>query len=110
LLTLIAQESAVAQTPYSAPLATLVPLLQDTVATLSERGNAADNGAYALLQLSGCVVHAWNGHALYAAAGEGTDYQQRLRAALELHAGSCIDTARLWAGKALQTLPALRFS
>jgi alkylation response protein AidB-like acyl-CoA dehydrogenase len=110
LLKLIEQETATAQTPYSAPLATLVPLLRDTVATLAERGNAADDGAYALLQLSGCVVNAWNGHVLYAAAGEGSDYQQRLRAALELHAGGCIDTARLWAGKALQALPAFRFA
>lgn len=109
LLQLIEQETSPQQTPYSQPLTILVPLLRQTVATLMERGNAADDGAYALLQLSGCVVHAWNGHVLYAAAGDASDYQQRLRAALELHAGSLVDTARLWAGKALQTLPGWQF-
>ncbi|MGV3591949.1 MAG: acyl-CoA dehydrogenase family protein [Gammaproteobacteria bacterium] len=110
LLKVIAQETAAGGTPYSTPLETLVPLLRQTVAALIERGNAAEDGAYALLQLSGCIVHAWNGHVLYAAAGNGSDYQQRLRASLELHAAGIVDTARLWAGRALQPLPAWRFS
>ncbi|HEY0962354.1 MAG TPA: acyl-CoA dehydrogenase family protein [Pseudomonadales bacterium] len=110
LLELVAQETAATQTPYSAPVAAITSLLRQTVAILRDLGNSADDGAYALLQLSGCLVHAWNGHALHAAAAGTSDYQQRLRAALELHAGSIVDTANLWAAKAVQQLPAWRFA
>lgn len=112
LLDLIATESSASNNPFSMPLHEVLALLGETVDQLvaaATTGSAADDGAYALLQLTGCAVHGWNGHALFAAATAGTDYQLRLRAALELHAASMADNAQVWAGKAIRSLPGYRF-
>ncbi len=109
LLDLIAEETAASTTPYSAPAGEVLALLRETVTRLLAADGTAEDGAYALLQLTGCAVHGWNGHALFAAATQGTDYQLRLRAALDLHAAGLADTARFWAGKAVRSLPPYRF-
>ncbi len=108
-LDLVSQDIAAAASPFTAPLREAMARLQDAVKVLNEAGTAADDGAYAFLQLAGCVAHGWNGHALHAAASGQTNYQERLRAALELHAASLADTAKLWAGKATTRLPEYRF-
>ena len=66
---------------------------------------ASEAGAYALLQLTGCVIHCWNGHALHAAATGGSNHEQRLRAALEHAAATLPEQAALWSAKARQALP-----
>jgi len=109
LIDLIAHDTAASTTPFTAPLKDVLTLLQQTVQALLNSDTAAEDGAYALLQLAGCAVSGWNGHTLHAAAIGESDYQQRLRAALELHAASLTDAARLWAGKALKHLPDYRF-
>lgn len=109
LLDLIAQDTAGATTPFTVPLKDVLLQLKQTVQHLLNANSASEDGAYALLQLAGCAVSGWNGHTMYAAATADTDYQQRLRAALDLYAASLPDTARLWAGKALNYLPAYRF-
>jgi hypothetical protein len=109
LLGLISAETASGDSPFVAPVAEILALLTATVTRLLAADSTAEDGAYALLQLTGCAVHGWNGHTLFVAATEGTDYQLRLRAALELHAASLGDSARVWAGKAVSTLPAYRF-
>ncbi len=108
LLDLIARETATGDTPFAAPTCEILEMLRQVVTRLQVAATAED-GAYALLQLTGCALHGWNGHTLFAAATAGTPYQTRLRAALELHAASLADTARLWAGKATGTLPGYRF-
>jgi alkylation response protein AidB-like acyl-CoA dehydrogenase len=109
LLDLIAHDTANSMTPFTAPLKDISALLTQTVRDLLKTETTAEDGAYALLQLAGCAVSGWNGHTLHAAATGNTDYQQRLKAALELYATSLTDSARLWAGKAVQPLPAYRF-
>jgi len=109
LLDLIAADIAAASTPFTAPLQDIIALLKQTVQRLLV-ADSPEDGAYALLQLAGCAAHGWNGHTLFAAATGGTPYQVRLRAALELHAASLADAARLWAGKAVERLPDYRFS
>jgi alkylation response protein AidB-like acyl-CoA dehydrogenase len=110
LLDLIARDVAGSSTPFTAPLQDVLALLQLTAQGLVKADATAEDGAYALLQLAGCAVSGWNGAALYAAASGTTDYQQRLKAALELYSASLVDSARLWAGRALNRLPAYRFS
>lgn len=110
LLDLIAGEVVATSTPFTIPLREAVTLLNEAVARLLSAESAGEDGAYALLQLVGCIAHGWNGHALYAAATAGTDYQRRLRAALDLHAASLADTARVWAGRSVRQLPDYRFS
>jgi alkylation response protein AidB-like acyl-CoA dehydrogenase len=109
LLDLISAETVSGDSPFVGSVGEVLQLLRQTVIRLLAADSTAEDGAYALLQLTGCAVHGWNGHTLYVAATEGTDYQRRLRAALELHAASLGDSARLWAGKAISTLPAYRF-
>lgn len=109
LMDLIAAETSASNNPFSKPVREVIALLAATVKQLVAVGNAAEDGAYALLQLTGCIVHGWNGHALFAAASAGTDYQLRLRAALELYAASLADNARVWAGKSVRSLPAYGF-
>ena len=106
---LIALETSTSNNHFSAPLREVLTLLSVTVNQLIAEGSTAEDGAYALLQLTGCAVDGWNGHALFAAATAGTDYQLRLRAALELHAAGLADSAKVWAGKALRSLPDYRF-
>lgn len=113
LLQLIAAETSTAASPFSNALQVLPELLKNTLETLQKHeaaaGGSSADGAYAFLQLSGLLVHAWNGHALYLAASAPVPYQQRLRAALELFAASIVDKATLWAGKAVQPLPHYSF-
>ena len=109
LMDLIALETSTSNNHFSAPLREVLTLLSVTVNQLIAEGSTAEDGAYALLQLTGCAVDGWNGHALFAAATAGTDYQLRLRAALELHAAGLADSAKVWAGKALRSLPDYRF-
>jgi hypothetical protein len=113
LLQLISAEAAVGTSPFSTSLQVLPDLILKTLHTLldieAEKAGSSEDGAYAFLQLSGLLVHAWNGHALYVAAAESVPYQQRLRASLEYYAGSIVDKARLWAGKAVTALPAYSF-
>lgn len=110
LLTLVATETSGSTSPFAAPVREIAAMLQQTVAGLLSAGASAEDGAYALLQLTGLLVHGWNGHALYQAATSDTDYQSRLRAALQLYAESLPDTARVWAGKAVRPLPDYRFA
>ena len=109
LMEMIATDIASETTPFSMPSNEVLHLLRHTVTQLTRAAHPVEDGAYALLQLAGCAVHCWNGHTLYAAATESSDYQQRLRAALQLTAGSITDAARLWAGKAARPLPDYRF-
>ncbi|MEY4641375.1 MAG: hypothetical protein RLZZ227_1369 [Pseudomonadota bacterium] len=109
LLSRIQADTTTGDSPFTTPLREIVTLLQQTVTHLLSADSTAEDGAYALLQLTGHAVHGWNGHALYVAATETTDYQQRLRAALELYAAGLSDSARVWAGKAIRTLPGYRF-
>jgi len=109
LLGLIREELASGTSPYSSPLPAVLSMLEQTVASLQEVTGAAEEGAYALLQLAGLAVHGWNGHVLYQAAGAAGGHQRTLCAALELHAASLIDTARVWSGKATTPLPACTF-
>lgn len=109
LLQLVTDDSVGPTSPFSTPLTELVSLVRQTVAFVQTTDHAED-GASALLQLIAQLMHAWNGHTLYLAAEANSDYQQRLRAALELFAGSLTDTARVWANKACQSLPAWRFT
>ncbi len=109
LLELIVEDCSAEVSPFTAPLREVLALLEQTTNHLLTAGNTAEDGAYALLQLTGLAVHGWNGHALFTAAASGTHYQLRLRAALELHATGLADSARVWAGKAAKTLPAYRF-
>jgi len=109
LIGLIKHETATVTSPFSQPLHALLPLLQNTLATLMKKNaNAAspEDGAYAFLQLNGLLIHAWNGHTLYNAATGSSAHQQKLRAALELYAGSLVAKAQFWATKACQSLPA----
>lgn len=76
---------------------------------LSQPPASTEAGAYALLQLTGVVVACWNGHTLYAAAGDATPYERELRAALEYAAGSLPQQAWLWSARARQPLPTHRF-
>jgi alkylation response protein AidB-like acyl-CoA dehydrogenase len=110
LLSLIAVDTAATSSPFTIPLRELLTLLEQTLVHVLSAGSSAEDGAYALLQLTGHAVHGWNGHALFTAATEATDYQSRLRAALELYAAGLADSARSWAGKAVRTLPTYRFS
>jgi alkylation response protein AidB-like acyl-CoA dehydrogenase len=113
LLLLISADAAAGTSPFTAALHVLPELLIKTLDSLlgiDERKNGASaDGAYAFLQLSGIVVHAWNGHVLFRAATESSAYQQRLRAALELFAPRLVDKATLWAGKAITPLPDYSF-
>jgi alkylation response protein AidB-like acyl-CoA dehydrogenase len=113
LLLLIAADAATGTSPFTTSLQALPQLLLSTLDSLldidAKKAGASADGAYAFLQLSGLVVHAWNGHVLFTAATESTPYQQRLRAALELFASSIADKAALWAGKAITSLPAYSF-
>jgi hypothetical protein len=113
LLQLIKTEVAADTSPFSDCLQVLPELVLKTVNTLLQfeaaNKGASDDGAYAFLQLSGLLVHAWNGHTLYVSASEAIPYQQRLRAALSLYATSIVDKAKLWAGKATTPLPLYSF-
>jgi hypothetical protein len=83
--------------------------LQAVLDVEAEKAGSSEDGAYAFLQLSALLVHAWNGHALYTAATESSPYQQKLRASLEYYAQSIVDKAHLWAGKVVTPLPAYSF-
>jgi alkylation response protein AidB-like acyl-CoA dehydrogenase len=113
LLRLIAADAGSGTSPFSDSLRILPQLLLETLSSLqhieSGKNGASADGAYAFLQLSGLVVHAWNGHVLFVAASESSVYQRRLRAALELFASSIVDKGRLWAGKAITPLPDYSF-
>jgi 3-(methylthio)propanoyl-CoA dehydrogenase len=113
LLQLISADAAGGASPFSTSLQVLPDLVLKTLHTLLDieaaKAGSSEDGAYAFLQLSGLLVHAWNGHALYVAAAESVPYQQRLRASLEYYAGSIVDKAGLWAGKAVAPLPAYSF-
>ena len=109
LLGLIVAETTRGESPFRAPTRAVLDLLKHAVGHVLTAGNTAEDGAYALLQLTGCAVNGWNGHTLFAAATGNTDYQQRLRAALELQAASLADSARIWAGKVSRALPGYRF-
>jgi len=106
LLCLIRKELASGTSPYSSPAPAVLTMLEQTVDSLQRDSAAAEEGAYALLQLAGLAVHGWNGHVLYLAAEE---QQHNLCAALKLHAASLLDTARLWSAKATTPLPACNF-
>ncbi len=113
LLQLIKTEVSIDTSPFSDSLQILPEMILKTLNSLiqletAHRG-ASDDGAYAFLQLSGLLVHAWNGHTLFVSASETIPYQQRLRAALSLYARSIVDKAALWAGKATTPLPAYGF-
>lgn len=71
-----------------------------------EQAILADAGAYAMMQLAALVLHCWNGHTLFIAASETRPAQQRLRAALELFAGSVTAKAALWAARSALEIPA----
>jgi hypothetical protein len=109
LLQLVNTDLCVPSSPFSAPAQEAVTLLKETVAFLQTSAQRED-GACALLQLTGLVMHGWNGHTLYLAASGASEYHQRLRAALALFAGSLADAARLWSGKARGSLPTYRFT
>ena len=113
LMQLITAEASSGTSPFSDALQILPELIMQTLNTLLDHEAAtrgsADDGAYAFLQLSGMLVHAWNGHALYLASSTSVPYQQRLRAALELYAASIIDKATLWAAKSIKPLPEYSF-
>jgi alkylation response protein AidB-like acyl-CoA dehydrogenase len=113
LLLLISADAATGTSPFIASLRRLPELLLKTLDSMldidARKNGASADGAYAFLQLSGMVVHAWNGHVLFVAASETSAYQQRLRAALELFAPSLVDKATLWAGKAITPLPDYSF-
>jgi alkylation response protein AidB-like acyl-CoA dehydrogenase len=110
LLDLVRQETANANSPYSSQLPALCGQLEATVQfLLAEASTQTEAGAYALLQLAGLVADGWNGHTLYCAATGDSDHEQRLKAALEYHAGSLLEQAALWAVRARQSLPAYRF-
>lgn len=72
---------------------------------LGKPASATEAGAYALLQLTGTVCSCWNGHVLHTAATGGSDYEQRLQAALSYAAGSLPQQAALWSARARQSLP-----
>jgi alkylation response protein AidB-like acyl-CoA dehydrogenase len=110
LIDLIETDIAQADTPFSVDTKFVLATLKARRDDVLDAGNAAEDRAYALLQLTGCAVHGWNGHALYAAATGNSDYQQRLRAALLVFANSLADQALLWSSKASEALPAYRFS
>lgn len=109
LLDRIGADIAGADSPFSVVMGQVLTKARELVGEVLKAGNAAEDGAYALLNLVGCVVHGWNGHTLYTAATGSSDYQQRLRAALELFASSLLEQALLWSSKSSQRLPAYRF-
>ncbi len=109
LLDLIVADTAAGSSPFSTPARETLALLRQTLQQVLTAGATAEDGAYAFLQLTAHAVHGWNGHVLYHAATAGTEYQLRLRAALELYTASLTDSAQLWAGRAARALPALRF-
>ncbi len=75
LLDLIARETSTGATPFAAPTGEILSLLRQVVVQLQAADKTAEDGAYALLQLTGCALHGWNGHTLFAAATAGTPYQ-----------------------------------
>ncbi|MES2625557.1 MAG: acyl-CoA dehydrogenase family protein, partial [Pseudomonadota bacterium] len=86
LLDVIATEAATGDSPFSNSLQILPEIVLATLAKLIDiettKSGLTEDGAYAFLQLSSLLVHAWNGHALYISATDAVPYQQRLRASL----------------------------
>ncbi len=105
-----------ATTPDDNPLKAGVTACTDIVADTLDRllGNSAGNpasvepGAYHFLNLNGLLVMHWLGMQLYAAAGEATPYQQRLREALAQAATGLAETAAMLARRSLQAGTVLR--
>ncbi len=105
-----------ANTPDDNPLKAGVTACTDIVADTLDRllGNSAGNpasvepGAYHFLNLNGLLVMHWLGMQLYAAAGEATPYQQRLREALAQAATGLAETAAMLARRSLQAGTVLR--
>lgn len=92
--------------PLKAGVTACTDIVAGTLDTLL--GKAAGNpasvepGAYHFLTLNGLLVMHWLGMQLYAAAGEATPYQQRLREALSLAATGLAEAAASLARRALQ--------
>jgi alkylation response protein AidB-like acyl-CoA dehydrogenase len=105
-----------ANTPDDNPLKAGVTACTDIVADTLDKllGNSAGNptsvepGAYHFLNLNGLLVMHWLGMQLYAAAGEATLYQQRLREALAQAATGLAETAAMLARRSLQAGTVLR--
>ncbi len=105
-----------ANTPDDNPLKAGVTACTDIVADTLDRllGNSAGNpasvepGAYHFLNLNGLLVMHWLGMQLYAAAGDATPYQQRLREALAQAATGLAETAAMLARRSLQAGTVLR--
>ena len=99
--------------PLRAPLSNSVTTFENTLAEILSKADAdkrsIEGGAYNFLRFSGLIFCAWNGLVLYEAATGDSEYQERLKAALSLFAGSLENEARCWAGKSLQDSGAFGF-
>jgi len=83
--------------PLTAMLASYLPLLRD----LSAREFPPEEGAYAILRLSGLLFGAWNGLCLYRAATQGVSaYQRRLCQALSWFSTGLTAEFDAWAARA----------
>ena len=92
--------------PLKTGLLAAVRSLEATLGSLLQRGQqdtgSIEPGAYHFLQLNGLVTMHWLGMLLYQAAGENSEYQQRLRSALAQAATGLEERAAALAKRALQ--------
>jgi len=92
--------------PLRKPLEAVIESVEKTLDELLQRAagdrHAGEPGAYHFLNLSGLMVTRWLGMKLYDAADGSSDYQQRLRAALEQAAIGLKGEAESLAERSLQ--------
>ena len=97
------------KSPFASLFTELRQIHASTLGKFSE-GQADNEGAYAFMQLSGLLVHCWNGHVLFSRADRNKAAEARIVAALQYFAGTLLQKARLWQQASLDRLPDCNFS
>jgi alkylation response protein AidB-like acyl-CoA dehydrogenase len=109
LTALIRTDMENGDSPFKTAFADLLQVHQGTLA-LFRSGNADNEGAYAFLQLTGLLVHCWNGHALHASADPAKPEEARLKAALDYFCSGLLSSARYWSERCAGRLPECSFA
>jgi alkylation response protein AidB-like acyl-CoA dehydrogenase len=104
LLALIEEDLTDGDSPFADALPGLRQIHTRTLQQFSS-GNASNEGAYAFLQLTGLLIHCWNGHALCCHADPTRAQEGRLKAALEYFASGLPAIAQYWADRCMARLP-----
>nr|WP_243760450.1 acyl-CoA dehydrogenase family protein [Aestuariicella hydrocarbonica] len=101
LLALIEADLAGSQAdnPLRAPLEQILSIYREVLRCIQQPDWLAGGGAYPLLRLSGVLLCCWNGVTLYQAAHDDSEYQRRVRQAMDLFSVGLAAEAESWAAK-----------